>query len=436
LILLKNAQLFDGKELSEEPMDVLVEGGMVKKIAPSIECKDGIEVIDLQGKVLCPGFIDLHAHFRDPGFEWREDIISGAQAAASGGYTTVVAMPNTDPAIDIPSLVTYVAEKGRQAGAARVLPSACVSHGRKGEIMAEMGLLREAGAVLFTDDGAPVRTSKLLRTALLYSRDVGAVIMEHPEDPSLTEKGQVNEGRVSAVSGLKGFPHSAEYIDIERGIALSRETGAPIHFTHVSTALSFKAIASAKKEGLPVTCDVTPHHVSLDENNVIISRYHSVYKVNPPLRSREDVKAAWEAIADGTVDAIATDHAPWHLNEKDLPFQEASFGIASLECAVAVVLDTWIKMGQPVALNRLLQLFTSGPASILPAEWRKLGILKEGAVADLTVLDLEESKVVDVNTWNSKARLTPWDGEVLTGWPVMTILEGRVWHKGRSHGSD
>ncbi|MEA4877389.1 MAG: dihydroorotase [Aminobacterium sp.] len=436
MILFKNARIFDGKELREEVSDVLVAGKKIEKIAETIDVTDDMKVIDLEGKVLAPGFIDLHVHFRDPGFEWREDIESGSKAAAAGGYTTVVTMPNTDPVIDIPSLVEYIAEKGRRAGGARVLPGACISHKRKGEYLAELGLLREAGAVLFTDDGAPVKTSKLLRTALLYSQDVGAIIMEHPEEASLTEKGQVNEGRISALSGLKGFPHSAEYIDIERGIALCRETGAPIHFTHVSTALAFKAIAAAKKEGLPVTCDVTPHHLSLDENNVIVSRYHAVYKVNPPLRSREDVKAAWAAIADGTIDAIVTDHAPWHENEKDLPFQEAPFGIASLECSVAVVLDTWLKMGQPVSLARVLELFTSGPAAILPEEWQKLGHIAEGLIADLTVIDLDESKVVDVSTWKSKARMTPWNGEVLTGWPVMTILEGKIFDRGEDNGSN
>lgn len=436
MILLKNARVFDGKELNEESADVLLKGTTIEKIAPSINIEEGMQVIDLDGKILAPGFIDLHVHFRDPGFEWREDIESGSKAAAAGGYTTVVTMPNTDPAVDTPALVKYVFERGRQAGGARVLPGACVSKDRKGELLAELGLLREAGAVLFTEDGAPVRTSKLLRTALLYSKDIGAIIMEHPEEISLTEKCQVNEGRISSLSGLKGFPHSAEYIDIERGIALCRETKAPIHFTHVSTSLAFKAIAEAKNEGLPVTCDVTPHHLSLDENNVIVSRYHSVYKVNPPLRSREDVKAAWAAVADGTIDAIVTDHAPWHENEKDLPFEEAPFGIASLECSVAVVLDTWLKMGKPVSLSRVLELFTSGPAAILPEEWRGLGHIAEGAVADLTVIDLDESKVVDVSTWKSKARMTPWNGEILTGWPVMTFIEGRLFDGGGSYGEN
>ncbi|MDD3515605.1 MAG: dihydroorotase [Synergistaceae bacterium] len=425
MILLKNATIFDGENLGTASEDLLLKDGVVARRGTDLSA-EGAEVFDLGGKLVCPGFIDLHVHFRDPGYEWRENTESGARAAAGGGYTTVVTMPNTDPAVDNPVTVEYLVARGKKAGASRVLPAGCVSKGRQGKQLAELALMAESGAVFFTDDGAPVSDAKLLKTALLYSRDLDVRIMEHPEEPSLSAKSQVNEGAVSAASGMKGCPASAEVIDIQRGIILSRETDSPIHFTHVSTELGIDAIRQAKKEGLPVTCDVTPHHLSLDETYVLVSRFSSAYKVNPPLRARKDVKALWDAVADGTVDAIVTDHAPYHLDDKDVPFQEALSGIASLECSVAVVLDTWAKTGKPVPLERLLELFTSGPAALLSRPWRSLGSLKEGAPGDVTVLDLEAIQRVDVNQWKSKARVCPWDGEMLQGWPVMALVEGRV----------
>lgn len=424
-LLLKNGRLFDGIRLSDGLSGILVEDGVIRTIGKDLP-EDGVEVLDLEGKILSPGFIDLHAHFRDPGYEWREDTASGARAAAEGGYTTVVTMPNTDPVVDSAAMVEYVVARGKVSGGARVLPAGCVSTGRKGAYLAELGLMADAGAVLFTDDGSPVDNAKLLKAALRYTRDLGVRIMEHPEEASLTEKAQVNEGVVSASSGLKGWPASAELIDIQRGIALCRETDAPIHFTHVSTALAMDAIRSAKREGLPVSCDVTPHHLVLDETSILVSRFSSTYKVNPPLRTRRDVKALWDAVADGTVDAVATDHAPYHMDEKDVPFQEAPSGIASIECSVAAVLDAWLKLGRPTSIDRMLALFTSGPASVLPGKWRALGTLREGAVADLTVVDPEAIRKVDVRTWKSKARLCPWNDEFLQGWPVLAVAEGNV----------
>ncbi len=423
MILLKGATLFDGEKLHDDPRDILISDGRIREIGKIQETED-IETIDLRGKIACPGFIDIHVHFREPGFEWREDITTGARSAAAGGYSTVVTMPNTEPPVDNPSMVEFALWKGQRSCAARVLPAGCVTHGRAGKFMAELGKMADAGAVFFTDDGSPIATSGLVRTALLYSIDTGVRIMEHPEETSLTEGGQVNEGLASSVSGLKGMPASGEYIDIARGIALCRETSAPIHFTHVSTAMAMEAIQKAKLEGLPVTCDVTAHHLSLDENHILVSRFDSTYKVNPPLRSRSDVSSLWQAIANGTVDAIITDHAPWHLDEKDVPFQEAPFGIASLECSVAVVLDTWLKLGRPVSLESLLKLFTSRPASLLPEKWHSLGKIEENSIADITILDLDESRIVDTGNWESKAANCPWNGEMLSGWPVATFLNG------------
>ncbi|QVL37323.1 dihydroorotase [Aminirod propionatiphilus] len=424
MLLLKNACLFDGLTFREGEVDLLIDDGRVVSIASGMADKEGVRTIDIEGRILSPGLIDLHAHFRDPGQEWREDLVSGSRAAAAGGYTTAVAMANTDPALDVAPLVAYVLDKASRAGGARILPAGAATKGRKGKEMAEMGTMAEAGAVFFTDDGAPLSDAGLLRRVLLYSRDIGVRVMEHPEEPSLTAGGQVNEGRCSSLSGLKGWPASGEIVDVSRGIALVRETAAPLHFTHVSTAGALDLIREAKAEGLPVSCDVTPHHLTLTEEAVLESSFDSVFKVNPPLRSVRDQEALWQALADGTIDAIATDHAPYHEDEKDLPFQEASFGIASLECAVAVVLDAWKRRGRPLPLERLLALWTSRPASLLPRAWQGLGRIAEGSRADLTVLDLEEMRVVDRADWQSKGCNCPWQGMLLQGWPILTLVDG------------
>lgn len=424
MILIKGARLFDGTKLHDKLVDIVIKEGQVQEMGQDLQVPEGTRVIEAEGKLVTPGFIDLHAHFREPGQEWREDIGSGARAAAAGGFTTVVAMPNTDPPIDSPALTKLILDRGREETGARVLPAGCVSKGRKGVEMAELGKMTQAGAVMFTDDGSPVNNANLLRLALLYSRSLGVRIMEHPEEPSLTAKAQVNDGRCSTLSGLKGWPASAEEIDVFRGIALSRDTGTPLHFTHVSTALALEQIRKAKAEGLPITCDVTFHHLFFAEDDVMNSEFDSAFKVNPPLRSESDREALWKALEDGTVDAIATDHAPYHEDEKDIPFPEAPFGIASLECAVASLLTAWAERGRELPLERLLQLLTSGPASLLPSSWSHLGRVEKGACADLTILNLDEERQVDTSTWHSKAFNCPWKGRTLKGWPVLTLIEG------------
>lgn len=425
MILFKNARIFDGKSFSEGMDEVLISDGRVEQVGKEISSPEA-EMIDLEGKILSPGFVDLHCHMRDPGFEWREDIDTASQAAARGGFTTAVAMPNTDPAIDNDALVRYIIEKGKKAGFARILPAGTVSKGREGKELAEMGKMASAGCVLFTDDGSPVASSRLFRTALLYSRDLGVRIMEHPEETSISRGGHVNEGRCSSLSGLKGIPATSEEIGVFRAISLCRETGVPVHVTHLSTRKALTLVREAKRNNLPVTCDVTPHHLCFSEERVLETGFDSCFKVNPPLRSLDDVESLWEALSDGTVDAIATDHAPWHMDEKDLPFPEAPFGIASLECAFAAVFDKWKQREKPLLLEHLLTLLTHGPASILPESWNSLGTLRPGTKADLVVLDTELELRVSVAGWKSKARLTPWEGTTLAGWPVMTFVEGRL----------
>ena len=424
--LFRGFKIFDGHKFIAAD-SLITEDGKIIKVGTDLSC-DGAEVIEGEGKTLVPGFIDLHAHFRDPGGEWNEDIASGANAGAAGGFTTLVAMPNTKPAISEPSLIENVLSHGKAAGASRILPAGCVSKDREGKEMAELLKMAEAGAVFFTDDGAPVATSNLLRLALLYTGKDQPRIMEHPEEISLFKGGQVHEGRVSALSGLKGIPAASEEIDVARGIALARETGGRIHFTHLSSRGALGLIRQAKKEGLDITCDTTFHHLTLNENAVINSGYNSRYKVNPPLRSIDDQKALWEALQDGTVDAIVTDHAPWHMDDKDEPFQEAPFGIASLDCAVAVLIDFRNRNYEDVPMELIFSKMTSSPAALLPEKWQGLGVIAEGALADITIIDEERTRIVDCAEWKSKARCCPWEGIALTGWPVMTFVEGRkVW---------
>jgi dihydroorotase len=340
-------------------------------------------------------------------------------------------MQNTDQPIDCESLVQYIIDKSSRSQGARVLPSGSITKGRSGEFLAEMAKMANAGAVFFTDDGSPLKKTGLLQKALLYTRGLGIRIMEHPEDADLSAGGQVNWGYASSRSGLKGNPASSEATDIHRGIALSEETSSPIHFTHVSTRAGIEAIRQAKSRGVPVTCDVTCHHLVMDETAVVESGYDSLFKVNPPLRSIGDRDALWQGISEGIVDAIITDHAPYHADEKDLPFQEAPFGIASLECAVAAVLTEWDKRGKPCTFEKILSLWTSGPAALLPDHWKELGRIAEGAPADITVMDAEAEKIVDPSSWRSKARLTPWKGRTLTHWPVMTMVDGRIVYGGQ-----
>ena len=425
-ILFKGFKIFNGKEFIKDDC-LLVEEGRVAKIGTALTC-EGAEVVEGGGRLLTPGFIDLHAHFRDPGGEWNEDLNSGAHAGAAGGFTTLVAMPNTKPAVSEPALIEYVISHGAAAKAARILPAGCVSKNREGKEICEMEKMTEAGAVFFTDDGAPVATSQLLRLALLYTGKKLPRVMEHPEEISLFKGGQVHEGRVSVMSGLKGIPGASEEIDVARGIALVRDTGGRIHFTHLSSAGAVELIRNAKRAGLDITCDTTFHHLTLNENAVINSGYNSRFKVNPPLRSAEDQKALWEGIKDGTIDAIVTDHAPWHMDEMAEPFQEAPFGIASLECAVAVLLDYRSRNYPDVPLELLFTKMTASPASLLPEKWQGLGRIEEGATADLTVIDEDRTRIVDCRTWKSKARCCPWEGVALTAWPVMTFVEGcKIW---------
>ncbi len=422
-LLLRNGRVVDPAAGLDDAMDVLVEGGKVARIEPKIAVR-GVEALDLAGLVVCPGFIDLHAHLREPGQEWKETVATGAGAAAAGGFTGVACMPNTVPPNDNRSVTEFILAQASGAQA-RVYPIGCVSKGQRGEELAEMGDMFAAGARAFSDDGRPVVSSLLMRRALEYSRIFGVPIIDHCEDPALAAGGVVHEGEVSTRLGLRGWPGIAEDLMIQRDLLLAEYTGGHVHVAHLSTARGAEYVRRAKRAKVPATCEVTPHHLVLTD--AAVGDYDTNAKMNPPLRGEADRRALLHAVADGTVDAIATDHAPHHVDEKAVEFSRAPFGIVGLETAVPICLDRLVRAGV-IGLSRLVELFTAGPARILGID---RGTLRPGADADVTVLDLERRVVVDPSKFRSKSRNTPFAGWSLRGAAVMTLLAGKIVHDAR-----
>ena len=423
-LLLKNARVVDPSSGLDAPRDVLIEGGRIARVEPRIAV-DGAEVLDLAGLHVCPGFIDMHVHLREPGYEWKETIATGTRAAAAGGFTGVACMPNTVPPIDSRSVVEFVLAQARQHGAVRVYPIGCVSKGQMGEELAEMGDMAIAGARGFSDDGKPVASAGLMRRALEYARIFDLPVIDHCEEPTLVAGGVVHEGPVSTRLGLKGWPGVAEDLMVQRDVLLAQYTGGSLHIAHMSTARSAEIVRRAKRDGIKVTCEVTPHHLVLDESAV--ATYDTNAKMNPPLRAASDRAALVEALADGTVDAIATDHAPHHADEKCVEFSLAPFGVVGLETAVSLALDRLVHAGV-LPLSRLVELFTTGPAGILRLD---KGTLRIGVDADVTVLDLERTVTVAPSDFRSKSANSPFGGWTLKGAPVMTIVGGKIVHDAR-----
>jgi dihydroorotase len=401
--------------------DILIEGGRVSKVAAKITAK-GVKTVDLRGLTVCPGFIDIHVHLREPGQEWKETVATGAHAAVAGGFTSVACMPNTVPPNDNRSVTEHIIAEAEQARLANVYPIGCVSKGMQGEELAEMGDMHEAGAVAFSDDGKPVRTSLLMRKALEYSKVFSVPIIDHCEDCELVSGGVMHEGDVSTSLGLAGWPGVAEDIVVDRDLILGEYAGGHVHIAHLSTAKSADLVRKAKRKKIRVTCEVTPHHLTLTDEAV--RDYDTYAKVNPPLRTKVDVKALRKAIADGTVDAIATDHAPHHRDEKCVEFSRAPFGLVGLETAVSVCLDKLVH-ADVIPLERMVELFTTGPAGVLGLE---KGTLQPGADADVTVLDPEREITVDAANFKSKSENSPYLGWKLKGAPVMTLVRGRIVH--------
>jgi dihydroorotase len=421
-LLIANGYVVDPTQGVNGGRDVLIEDGRVAALLRAGEAApEGVEVFDATGLVVAPGFIDLHTHLREPGQEYKETIASGAAAAVAGGFTSVCAMPNTDPVNDNPAVTSFVVEQAAAAGLANVFPVGAITKGSKGEELAEMGEMKRAGIVAVTDDGHPVPSPGLMRRAMEYARGFDLTVMDHCDDKSLAAGGVMHEGEWSLRLGLRGRPALAEESDAMRDCALAELTGARVHLAHVSTRGAVEAVRRAKGRGAEVSCEVAPHHFALTD--AACEGFDTNTKMNPPLRSREHLDAILEAIADGTVDAVATDHAPHHADEKELEFDRAAFGITGLETAVGLAFDRLVHGGL-ITLERLVELFSTGPARIFRLEGR--GTLRPGSHGDVTILDPDQRWTFQASRSRSKSRNTPFDGRTFHGAAVATVVGGRL----------
>jgi dihydroorotase len=425
--LLKGGRVVDPAAKLDAVRDVLVRDGKIAKVSESIPA-DNARVLDLKGKVVAPGFIDMHVHLREPGREDEETMETGGAAAAAGGFTSIAVMPNTDPWNDSQSVTEYIVSQARSRCPVNVYPIGCVSKQGKGEELAEIGDMVKSGIVAVSDDGHPVATAHLMRMALEYTRIFGIPVIDHCEERSMSCGGVMHEGYHSTLLGLKGAPGAAEEILVERDLILAEMTGGRIHIAHLSTRGSLERVRAAKTKGITATCEVTPHHFCLTDAAVAESAYDTNTKMNPPLRDETDRKAMLQGLADGTVDAIASDHAPHNRIEKEMEFDQAPFGILGLETSVSLALDRLLHAGL-VDLTRLVSLYTTGPARILGLA---RGTLAAGAIADVTVLDLEKRVSVDQGAFRSKSRNAPYQGWKLRGAPLLTMVGGRIAFDGRS----
>lgn len=417
--ILKGGQVIDPKTNVEEILDIRVINGKIAAIGQNITTDQG-EVIDLTGKIVAPGFIDMHVHLREPGGEAHETILTGCQAAAAGGFTAIAAMPNTKPSADNESVIELVIKRAKDAGLVRVYPIGAVSKGQKGQEITEMGNLCKAGAVAVSDDGRPVENSEVMRRALEYSQIFNIPVISHCEDISLAGDGLMHEGYWSTVLGLKGIPAEAEETMAARDIILARLTGGRLHLAHLSTQGSMELLRFARSQGIKVTAEVTPHHILLTDEAV--KGYDTSTKVNPPLRSRPHVEAIRKAVKEGLISSIVTDHAPWASEEKDNEYAKAPNGISGLETAIPVCWDTLVVNGELTPME-FITLFTTGPAEILNLP---LGSIAEGENADITVIDPKLVKKIEVKNFYSKGKNSPLDGRSFQGWPVLTMVEGRI----------
>ncbi len=426
-LLLRGGRIIDPSQSLDATGDLLIDDGKVVSVGDRAGGEagrvEGAEVIDCSGLVVSPGFIDVHCHLREPGRENVETIATGARAAAAGGFTAVCAMPNTEPVTDNQAAVGFIVRQGALADAARVYPIGAVSVGQGGESLAEIGEMVGAGAVAVSDDGKPVASAHLMRTALEYARTFGIPVADHCEEPTLARGGAMNEGVVSARLGLKGIPAEAEEIMAIRDMLLARRTGGHVHLCHMSTVGSVELIRWGKDRGINVTAEVCPHHLSLTEDAV--EGYNTNAKMNPPLRSAADVAALQQAVKDGTIDVIATDHAPHHYDEKEREFADAPNGIVGLETALAVNI-TWLIETRVLRLPLLIERMSCMPARVFKLEG---GTLRRGAIADVTVFHPTETWTVDPRQFRSKGRNTPYAGQTLRGRVRTTIVGGRVIHR-------
>jgi len=417
-LLIKNGRVIDPSQGLDDTLDLLIENGSISRIGKGLAA-DGCETIDAAGKYVVPGLVDMHVHLRDPGLEYKEDIVSGTRAAAAGGFTSIACMPNTKPVIDNKAVACYIITRAKQEGFANVFPVGSLTQGSKGERLAEMGELREAGCVAVSDDGRPVADAELMRRALEYARGIGIPVISHAEELSLVGAGVMNEGFTSTELGLKGIPRVAEDIATARDVMLAEYTNSPIHIAHVSTRGALEIIRAAKSRGVRVTCETAPHYFTLTDDAV--RGYNTNARMNPPLREAEDLAAVKDALKDGTIDAIATDHAPHHIDEKDVEFNEALNGIIGLETSLALSLRL-VEEGV-LTLGQLIEKMSCNPSDILGL---RRGTLKPGSVADVTLIDPSLEWDVEADRLASKSVNTPFLGWRMKGAAVATVLAGKV----------
>lgn len=428
-LLISNGHLIDPAAPENTGMSVLIEDGKVTAwLRPGEAGPEDAEVFDASGLLVAPGFIDMHVHLREPGQEHKETIASGCAAAVAGGWTSVCPMPNTNPVNDNAAITRYMIEQAERAGLANVFPIGAITKSSDGSELAEMGEMKAAGAVAVSDDGRPVPNAGIMRRAMQYARDFDLPVIDHCEDKSLSSGGVMHEGRLSLLLGLKGMPALAEDIDALRDVILANDTGGRIHIAHVSTKGAIEAVRRAKNEGINVTCEVTPHHFTLTDASV--EGYDTNTKMAPPLRSDEHLEAVLEGIKDGTIDTIATDHAPHHADEKALEFDRAPFGITGLETAIGLAFNELVHKGV-IGLERLVEMCSTNPAKILKLEGR--GTLSPGSIADVTIIDPQMQWTYRNADSRSKSRNSPFDGWVFHGRAVATVVGGKIVHKIGSH---
>jgi dihydroorotase len=417
MLLIKNGRVLDPASKTDATLDVLVDSERIAKVGANLSAPDA-EIFDAQGLIVAPGFIDLHCHLREPGQEMSETIETGTRAAARGGFTAVCCMPNTQPVNDNASVTRGIVERAAAGTNVRVWPIGAASVGSKGEALAEIAAMKDAGIVAVSDDGKPIASARLMRQVMDYCNSLGLPVVDHCEDPSLFAGGVMREGSASLRLGLQGIPSQSESICVGRDVEMALLTGARLHIAHMSTHGSLEYVRFAKRKGLRVTCEVTPHHFTLTDEDV---RYDARYKMNPPLASRADRDALIEGLADESIDAIATDHAPHHPASKDVEFDRAPFGITGFETALALGLTELVHKNK-VSLMRLVELFTMGPARVLGIKRR----IAAGEPADLTIFSPDHAWTFRASESASKSRNTPFDGRAFRGAPMATIVAGLI----------
>jgi len=418
-LLIKNGRVIDPASGYDGVADVWMEDGVIKGVGAGLTAASS-EVIDATGLIVAPGFIDMHVHLREPGFEHAETIESGSRAAAAGGFTSICPMPNTKPVNDNATVTSYMIEKARRHAVVNVYPIGAITKGSLGEELAAIGSMKQAGAVAISDDGRPVMNARVMRRAMEFARSLGMPVINHCEDLHLSAGGDMHEGAESVRLGLRGIPGCSEDVMVARDILLAEVTGARYHVAHISSRHSVEMVKFAKSRGLAVTAEATPHHLALADRDM--KPYDSNYKMKPPLRAPRDVSAVLEGVKNGAIDAIATDHAPHPGSEKMQEFESCPFGILGLETAIGVTLEQMVHPGS-IGVARMVELFTTGPARILGID---RGTLAKGAAADVTIFSLDREWTYDVNKSFSKSRNSPFDGKSFKGGPVATVVAGEV----------